>query len=550
MNCLLRSFCLFLNLILIGGYTVLAQPTQRRDAVRQRPTAGTLVRPNILWITCEDMSAHLPSYGDRTVPTPNIDRLAREGVRYRRMFSTNGVCAPSRSAIITGMYPNSIGSNHMRTVQASRVGNGLINYEAVPPPEVKCFPEYLRAATYYCTNNSKTDYQFNAPFTAWDENGNKAHWRNRTDKSQPFFSVFNLEVTHESQIWARANRPLRVNPATVKLPPIYPDNAVIRRDVARNYDNIMVMDSLVGVILKQLEDDKLLDKTIIVFFSDHGSGMAWHKREIYDRGLHVPMIVRYPNGRGAGTWDEELHSFVDLAPSMLSLASVRVSKHMQGQAFLGEQRVQTPRRYIYAARDRFDEHYDCSRAVRDQRYKYVRNYQPDKPYYMDLAYRKQMPMMQEILRLRDASQLPPITQGWFGPKPAEELYDTQKDPDELTNLAQNPAFAQKLAELRQAEQQWVRDIHDKGFMQERDLIQLFWPNNEQPVTETPTLTRQPSGNDARLVLTCATQGASIGYQVNDGPWQLYSRPVTVATGAKVAGKAIRIGYKPSPEVVL
>ena len=554
MDHLLRFFRLFLTLILIGGQAVLAQPTQRRDTRSSVP-----VPPNILWITCEDMSAHLPSYGDRTVPTPNIDRLAREGVRYRRMFSTNGVCAPSRSAIITGMYPNSIGSNHMRTVQASRVGNGVIDYETVPPPDVKCFPEYLRAANYYCTNNSKTDYQFNAPFTAWDENGNKAHWRNRPRHGdgrrgdglgKPFFSVFNLEVTHESQIWARANRPLRVNPATVKLPPVYPDNAVIRRDVARNYDNIMVMDSLVGVILKQLEDDKLLDKTIVVFFSDHGSGMAWHKREIYDRGLHVPMIVRYPDGQQAGTWDEDLHSFVDLAPSMLSLAGVPVPKYMQGQAFLGEQRAKTPRRYIYAARDRFDEHYDCSRAVRDQRYKYVRNYQPDKPYYMDLAYRKQMPMMQEIQRLRDAGQLPPVTQGWFGPKPAEELYDTQKDPDELTNLAQNPAFAQKLAELRLAEQQWVREVRDKGFMQERDLIQLFWPNNEQPVTESPKLIRQPPGNDAQLVLTCATKGASIGYQINGGPWQLYSQPVTVPTGAKVTGKAIRIGYKPSPEVVL
>lgn len=530
----IRFFFLLINLVLTGGYAVLAQSA----------------RPNILWITCEDMSAHLPSYGDRTVPTPHLDRLAREGVRYRRMFSTNGVCAPSRSAIITGMYPNSIGSQHMRTVQAARVGNGIINYETVPPPEVKCFPEYLRAAGYYCTNNSKTDYQFGAPFTAWDENGNKAHWGNRS-AGQPFFSVINLEVTHESQIWARANRPLRVNPATVKLPPIYPDNPVIRRDVARNYDNIMVMDSLVGAILEQLADDKLLDKTIVVFFSDHGSGMAWHKREIYDRGLHVPMIIRYPDGRQAGTWDEDLHSFVDLAPSMLSLVvGVPVPKYMQGQAFLGEQRAKTPRRYIYAARDRFDEHYDCARAVRDQRYKYIRNYQPDSPYYKDLAYRKQMPMMQEILRLRDAGQLPPVTQRWFGPKPTEELYDTQQDPDELSNLAQNPAFAQKLDELRRVEQQWVREVHDKGFMQERDLIQLFWPNNEQPVTETPKRTRQPSGTDAQLVLTSATEGASIGYQVNDGPWQLYSQPVTVPTGAKVTAKAVRIGYKPSPEIAL
>ena len=564
MKCSLLFFCRSSCLILTIGHTVYtselparatgAPERDRWNAARQPVRRSGPTTPNILWITCEDMSAHLPSYGDRTVPTPNLDRLAREGVRYRRMFATNGVCAPSRSAIITGMYPNSIGSNHMRTVQAARVGNGIIDYETVPPAAVKCFPEYLRAATYYCTNNSKTDYQFKSPFTTWDENGNKAHWRNRLRRGdgadRPFFSVFNLEVTHESQIWARANQPLRVNSATVKLPPIYPDNAIIRRDIARNYDNIMVMDSLVGTILKQLEDDKLLDKTIVVFFSDHGSGMAWHKREIYDRGLHVPMIIRYPDKRAAGTWDEELHSFVDLAPSMLSLAGVPVPTHMQGQAFLGEQRARTPRQHIYAARDRFDEHYDCSRAVRDQRFKYVRNYQPDRPYYMDLAYRKQMPMMQEILRLRDAGQLPPVTQRWFGPKPAEELYDTQKDPDELTNLAQNPTFIKQLYMLRQVEQQWVRDVHDKGFMQERDLILLFWPDNQQPTTARPKRTRQPLGSNAQLVLTCATEGASIGYQFNDGPWQLYSQPITVPTGAKVTAKAIRIGYKPSPETTL
>lgn len=512
--------------------TLSAQP----GASERSPTS-----PNILWITCEDMSAHLPSYGDRTVPTPNLDRLAREGVRYRRMFSTNGVCAPSRAAIITGMYPNSIGANNMRTGQLA-AGTGLITYETVLPAAVKCFPEYLRAANYYCTNNSKTDYQFLPPFTAWDENGKKAHWRNRP-AGKPFFAVFNIEVTHESQIWSRANQPLRVNPATVKLSPIYPDNAIIRRDVARNYDNIMVMDSLVGTILTQLEADGLLDKTIVIFYSDHGSGMAWYKREIYDRGLHVPFMIRYPDKRQANTWDEELHSFVDLAPSMLSLAGVPIPKHMQGQAFLGEQRAKTPRPYIFAARDRFDEHYDCVRAVRDNRFKYLRNYQPDRPYYMDLTYRKQMPMMQEMLRLRDAGQLPPVTRRWFEPKPVEELYDTEKDPDELINLALNPVFAKKLNELRRVEQGWVRDVHDKGFMQERDLIRLFWPNNEQPVTKSPILNQQ----SAQLMLTCATEGASIGYRFDNGPWQLYSQPITIPSGAKVTAKAIRIGYKPSPE---
>ncbi|WP_164851433.1 sulfatase family protein [Larkinella soli] len=504
-------------------------------------------RPNVLWITCEDMSAHLPAYGDSTIRTPNIDRLAREGVRYRRMFSTNGVCAPSRSAIITGMYPNGIGSNHMRTVQGSRVGNGLIDYETVPPADVKCFPEYLRAAGYFCTNNSKTDYQFAAPFSAWDENGKAAHWRNRA-AGQPFFSVFNLEVTHESQIWMRAARPLRVDPARVRLPPYYPENTVIRKDLARNYDNIMVMDSLVGVILKQLEADGLLDKTIIFFFSDHGSGQAWYKRELYDRGLHVPFIVRYPDRKGAGTWEDDLHSFVDLGPTVLSLAGVPVPKHMQGQAFLGNQRARTPRTHIFAARDRMDEQYDCVRAVRDKRFKYIRNYQPDRPYYQDLAYRKQMPMMLEILRLQEKGQLPEITGRWFGPKPAEELYDTEKDPFELTNLAGNSAYRPQMEQLRRLEQQWVRQVQDKGFMQERDLIRLFWPNNRQPETALPDVqTKAVSDTEYLITLTCNTPGASIGYRIDEGPWRLYTQPFRLPKTSHLTTKAARIGFKPSEE---
>lgn len=513
-------------------------------------------RPNILWITCEDMSAHLPAYGDSTVPTPNLDRLAREGVRYRRMFSTNGVCAPSRSAIITGMYPSGIGSNHMRTVEAGRAGPGMMDYETVPPPEVKCFPEYLRAATgqgpgYFCTNGDKTDYQFKAPFTAWDVNGKdgqNAPWRKRP-AGAPFFSVINLFVTHESQVWARASQPLRVDPARVKVPPIYPDNAVIRRDIARNYDNIMVMDSLVGTILKQLEGDGLLEKTVIFFFSDHGSGLAWHKRELYDRGLHVPLMVRFPGKTGAGTWEEDLHSFVDLAPTVLSLAGVPLPTHLQGQAFLGNQKAKTPRTHIFAARDRMDEHYDGVRAVRDRRFKYLRNYQPDRPYYQDLNYRRQMPMMQEILRLRDAGQLPARTQGWFGPKPPEELYDLQTDPQELNNLSTDPVHRAKLDELRALEQAWVRDTHDKGLMQERDLVNLFWPEGKQPVTANPNVTvAAASATETRLTVTCPTPGASIGYRLDGEPWRLYARPVMVPKTAKITAKAIRIGFKPSDEI--
>lgn len=506
-------------------------------------------RPNILWITCEDMSANLPSYGDRTVPTPTIDRLVREGIRYTGMYSTAGVCAPSRSAIISGMYPNSIGTQHMRTNTANIKGTNIPNYDAVPPPNVKCFTEYLRAGSYYCSNNSKTDYQFGNPVTAWDENGPKAHWRGRPDQKQPFFSVFNFMVTHESQVWARADKPLRVDPTTVKVPPYYLDTPIIRRDLARYYDNIMVMDSLAGSILKQLEDDGLLENTIVVFYSDHGAGLPWYKRELYERGTHVPFVVRFPGKQRAAATDTDLHSFVDLAPTMLSLAGVHIPKHLQGQAFLGDQKTKEPRKAIFGARDRMDEHYDMVRAMRDGRYRYVRNFMPEKPNYQDLAYRKQMPLMQEILRLRDAGQLTGVPARWFQTKPVEELYDLQTDPNELTNLAGRPEQQARLRQMRHALADWMTEIGDKGSLPEREMVKMMYGGNEQPTTATPIVQASPLRPGNGLVLTCSTEGASIAYQLDgEERWQLYHQPVRVPTGQTVRAKAIRYGYAESPVV--
>jgi N-sulfoglucosamine sulfohydrolase len=505
-----------------------------------------VAKPNILWITCEDMSPDLPAFGDSTVSTPNLDRLAAEGIRYTHLFSVSGVCAPSRSAIITGMYPTSIGTHHMRTGSGARAG--FIDYQAVPPPEVKCFPEYLRPEGYYCTNNSKTDYQFGNPFTAWDENSNKAHWRNRR-KGQPFFSVFNIMRTHESQVWEHKDKPLRVDPARVPLPPYYPESPVIRRDIARNYDNIMVMDSIVGTIMRQLEEDGLLENTIVFFFSDHGSGLPWYKREVYDRGLRAPMIVRFPNRQDAGAARSELISFIDLAPTVLSLAGVSVPGYMQGQAFLGDNKAKQPRQYIFAARDRMDEHYDLVRAVRDERFKYIRNYQPDKPNYQDLAYRRQMNLMQEILRLKEEGKLNAVQSRWFENKPVEELYDTQADPYELQNLAGNPQYQADLERLRQAEGNWLRQMRDKGFMPEAEMVASMWPDNKQPVTETPHIQQLgKKGKEVLLQITSSTPGASVAYKVGKGPWLLTNgKPITLPAGVSVAAKAIRYGYRESPE---
>src|SRR5687767_9518276 len=235
-------------------------------------SAPSARRPNIVWISNEDMSPRLGAYGDALARTPVLDRLARESVRYTHAFTTAPVCAPSRAAIITGMYQTTIGAQHMRTTE-DRVPELPGPYLAVPPFYVKAFPEYLRAAGYFTSNRAKTDYQFGVPFTIWDDLGPDAHWRNRADKSQPFFSVFNIQVTHESQIFptspARKGKPLVTDPSKLQVPPYYPDTPLVREELARMYDNIADMDAEVGQILKQLEDDGLADRTIVFYWSDH-----------------------------------------------------------------------------------------------------------------------------------------------------------------------------------------------------------------------------------------------------------------------------------------
>ncbi|GAA4465766.1 sulfatase-like hydrolase/transferase [Nibrella saemangeumensis] len=514
-------------------------------------------RPNILWLSCEDMSPRLGCYGDSTVPTPNIDRLAREGVRYTNVFCTAGVCAPSRNAMITGMYQTSTGGHNMRTLYDTYPQKtGLPKeYSVVMPPQVKAFPEYLRAADYYTTNNAKTDYQFDAPPTVWDEVGAKAHWRNRTGEAarRPFFAVFNNVVTHESQVWVRKDQPLRADPAKIKVPPYYPDTKTVRQDMARFYSNIREMDDWVGDLMKQLEADGLLDKTIIFFWSDHGDGLPFIKREIYDRGLRVPLIVRFPDGRFANTTRDELISMIDLAPTVLTVAGVEPPQYMQGQAFLEAQtgnrpkRVQ-PRRYIFAGRDRLDSEYDRVRTVHDGRYQYIRNFYPERPLYMDIAFRKQQPMMAEMLQLRDAGKLNAVQMNWFrATKPAEELYDLRNDPYQLTNLADKPAMAGNLKRLRKELDKWLVESKDLGGVPEKELVRQMWDGqNKPPVTAVPRIARSSS----QLSISCPTEGASIGYKVSgeDSNWRVYTKPISAPAGKTVTAIAMRIGYTPSAEV--
>ncbi|MEM7654591.1 MAG: sulfatase [Bacteroidota bacterium] len=505
---------------------------------------------NILWITCEDMSSQLGCYGDEVARTPVLDSLAELSMRFTRAFAPYGVCSPARTALITGMYPNSIGAQHMRTQRrTSAIADitdpellAIPTYEAVPPEGVVCFPELLRRAGYFCTNNSKTDYQFATPISAWDENGRSAHWRNR-EAGQPFFSVINFTITHESQVWKRRKEPLITDPASVEVPPYYPDHPVVREDIARNYDNIALMDSMVGQVLQELKDDGLLDRTIIFFFSDHGSGLPRAKRWVYDSGIEVPLLVRFPDGQGAGTTAEELVSFVDFAPTVLSLLDLPIPDYVQGQAFLGKAKAE-PRQYIYAARDRMDPAMARRRAVRDERFKYVRSYLPEKAFIQFLPYRDRMPLMQTILQLGEAGELGPDQwQFTSQTKPEEELYDTQTDPHEIHNLADDPAYAEKLAELRAEHLHWMEEIGDLGSMPEAELIKHLWPpDGVQPEVEAPQFT-----DEGRL--ETKTPSASISYRnLGDTRWQLLPSTPLTASGDTLEVVAERLGWKRSDTI--
>jgi arylsulfatase A-like enzyme len=505
-------------------------------------------RPNIVWIVCEDMSPeHLETYGGTGGKTPFLNELAKESLQYDNAFSTAGVCAPSRAALITGAYQTSIGAMHMRTTGMSAAAKdvyppGYKNYSVVLPEEMYPYPIYLRQAGYYVSNNSKEDYQFKTPVMMWDESGGKAHWRNRKDPNQPFFSIFNFTISHESQVWSRENEELLVDPKDVSVPPVYPDDSLTRRTLARFITNVMRMDMQVGEVIAQLKEDGLYDNTIIFFYSDHGDGMPYFKREVYDRGLKVPLYVKAPFLEPGNTTDE-LVSFVDFGPTLLSLAGIQIPETMQGQAFLGAQKA-APRKYVYGARDRMDSEYDRVRAVSDGRFKYIKNFMPEKPNYQNIRYRLQNPLMLHLLDLHEKGQLTPEQDRWFDTtKPEEELYDTQSDPYEFVNLVENQDYQDKLVEMRMALEDWMIKYGDKGALNEVEMVNDWWGGQETaPVTSTPEVSSQ----NGKISLKSATPSTLFGYRKSkNDPWEVYSQPFEWNAGDSLYVNAQRIGYEAS-----
>ncbi len=422
--------------------------------------AGAVQRPNILWLTSEDNSPLLGCYGDPLARTPNLDRLARDGILYENAFANAPICAPMRSSIITGCYSCSLGTQPMRS------GNSI-------PPAIRAYPEYLREAGYYCTNNAKTDYNTQISRNAWDENSAKAHWKNRKP-GQPFFAIFNTTLSHEHVVH-RSPQTTITDPARVSLPPYHPDTPLMRRQWALYYDQIEKMDAEIGKRLDELAEAGLLEDTIVIYYADHGGVLPRSKRFIYESGTRVPLIVRFPKKyRHLAPADprsrtDRLVSLVDLTPSLLSLAGVPVPPHMQGEAFLGPQ-AKPPRLYVYLFRDRADERPDAFRAVRDKRFRYIRNYYPHLPYGQYLQYLWLNPATAEWENLFRQGKLDATRSAFFLPRAQEELYDVQADPHEVKNLANDPAYRAELDRLRKALRDWQLEIRDTGLLPEAEMM--------------------------------------------------------------------------------
>ena len=527
----------------------------------------TQKRPNILWISTEDMSPHLGCYGDNVAKTPNIDKLASQGIRYTNVFTTAAISAPCRAGIITGMYQTSIGCMHMRTTSYRRSVDNPIEFTAVPPHYVKAFTEYMRATGYYCTNNSKTDYQFAkdpVPVSIWDECSRNAHYRNRSDKNQPFFAVFNWTGTHESQNWDLSK--IKTDPEKVQVPPYYPDNEIIRKNIARMYDNIARLDSVVGVLLNELEKEGELENTVIFFWGDHGDGLPRAKRWLYDSGLNIPLIIKWPDRSNAGKVDDRLISSVDFGPTVLSLAGVPVPAHMQGIPFLGDQ-AGSPRDAVFAARDRVDESYDMIRSVRTKDYLFVRNYYPNEPFPIWVPYLSNMPIYKEMLRLDAEGKLTGQQKSWMAySRPPEELYNVKTDPFQVKNLVNDPNLKPVLDDLRKRHRQWTLETSDMGHLNEPEMIEQMWPGGKQPGTDVPYFIVNSTEDRASknyhtggtysspmtLSFYCPTHGASIVYTFEEKAnphWLLYSGPLHLKPGSyDIRIKAVRYGYKDSEEL--
>jgi len=429
-------------------------------------------KPNILWIIAEDMSAHFSCYGDTTIQTPNIDRLAAEGARFTNAYVTSPVCSPSRSAMITGMYQTTIGAHHHR----SSYREARIHL----PEEIKLLPRYFQEHGYYTVNGGtkttvyhsdihknkiklgKTDYNF-----VWNrELYDNSYWKNR-EPNQPFFAQ--LQFHGGKNRGAKVPNP--VDPAKVKIPPYYPDDPVIRKDWARYLNSVIFFDNHVGEVLKTLDEQGIADNTIVILFTDHGISHARGKQFLYDEGIHIPLIIRWPGVIKPGGQRNDLVSHIDIAATSLYAAGIAIPNYMQGRSLFG--RDYKPRQHVFSARDRCDETLDCIRSVRTSRYKYIRNFYPDRSHMQPNRYKNHKQIIKTMRKLFAEDKLNSLQARIFQPRrPVEELYDTKNDPYETNNLADSPQHRKIRESLNSTLTQWMCETGDLGLVPEPVLFEL------------------------------------------------------------------------------
>ncbi|EMI27180.1 sulfatase family protein [Rhodopirellula europaea] len=428
--------------------------------------SDALPPPNILWLTSEDNGPQLGCYGDEYADTPHLDKLASRSLRYKKCWSNAPVCAPARTTLISGMYATSLGGEHMRS--GVRV-----------PKDFKFYPNVLREAGYFCTNNSKTDYNFadSAAIKSWHECNNKAHFRHRERDDQPFFSVFNFTISHESKI--RNEHMLVHDPDKAPVPAYQPNVHTVRRDWAQYYDRLTEMDAMCGKVLKQLEEDGLTDSTIVFYYGDHGSGMPRSKRWPYNSGLHVPFLLHVPEkykhlaptDYNSGGVSDRMVSFVDMGPTAISLAGAELPSEMQGVPFAGQLNGES-KDYLFGYRGRMDERVDMVRSCTDGRYVYIRHFHPERIYFAYIDYMFQTPTTQIWKKMFDAGELNEAQSKVWQVKPLEELFDLQADPDEVNNLVSDPAHADKLNAMRTELRNWMKSTTDLGVVPEAEMHRL------------------------------------------------------------------------------
>ena len=473
-------------------------------------------KKNILWLVCEDQSLFFSSYFDSIAKTPNLDELASNGIVYDNFFAVSPVCSPSRSSIITGMYPTTIGTQHMRAYKKNKDSiNSKTNlpfYSAAPKRNIKFFTENLRKKGYFCTNNSKEDYNMQISPLAWDESNKYAHWRNRNE-NQPFFSVFNFNITHESRIWGNYKKHSKNETNKIILPPFFPNNNTIKNDFVTNYKNIEKLDKQIGEIINQLKDDGLYENTVIFFFSDHGGPFPRYKRSIYDSGLKCPLIIKWTETRNEPR-NNQMISFIDLAPTILELTKSETNHEMEGVSFYN----QNNRDYIFAATDRFDEYTDKRRCVRNKEFKVIINYDTNSSIMKPVSYRQKMKTMRVLDSLNDLKKNTISMENWYKKtKPKYELYDIVNDPYELNNLFTNKDYDSVFYELKNKLNNWIK-ASDYGNMNEEQMLEEMFSNEFRPMKlNVPTIKKSNEG----FIIYSNNSGASIAYRTSKNlSWEI------------------------------